>query len=254
MTNDELVSMLQRLNAAGLRRLLTALGFAGALRAGPRPKALPKQVRAVHTVRRDTLSAFVVRCRGACRGADLRQTARALSEADPLSHQLLLVLEPHGRRVIFACDALATGLRFLAIEPAHMRPSDVEALRELLPRAGEGDTAAALRIVKALDRSRVTDRFFRDVAACRDLVSRSWTGLPADAQSERDALALLLISRLLFLYFLQRRGLLANDHAFLPRLFAECQRAGGASRSFHATTLRTLFFGALNRRPGQRSA
>jgi hypothetical protein len=253
---NSIVALLARFDARRApAALLRLLGFAAPLRPVTPPRGMPARVRSLRTTRRTTLAAYVLCLRGPCTDELVRAAVRMLRTFDALGHQVLLFVEPRAARVVIACDALHDGVRSLGFAPGRVRASDVEALAELLPRPDESDTAAALRITRALDRSRVTARFFRDVTAARDLVARCWTGLPKgeDAGADRDALALLLLSRLLFLYFLQRRGLLAGDADYLPHLLREHRRSRPRA-SFHATTLHALFFGALNRRRERRSA
>src|SRR5690606_9612166 len=64
--------------------------------------------------------------------------------------------------------------------------------------------------------------------------------------------ALLLLSRLMFLYFLQRECHLAGDTAFLPSLLNRWRRAPGKG-TFYRAILDPLFFGALNTRPERRT-
>lgn len=254
MTGHPFQPVLERLHTRhGVRALLGMLGFPTELRPDARPDALPQIARTLDVTWRTTFCAFVIRTRARCSRADLHRIARALRAVDPIPHQLLILIEPRGERMTLACDALHDGLRHLTLDIADIRASDVEALTELLPRPGEADTAAALRVTRALDRSHVGRRFFRDVTGCRDMIARAWTGVPADAHEEREALALLLISRLMFLYFLQRRGLLDGDTQYMTSLLGSTQRAARGG-TFHATSLRTLFFHVLNRRPEHRSA
>ncbi|HEY0671225.1 MAG TPA: N-6 DNA methylase, partial [Longimicrobiales bacterium] len=121
-----------------------------------------------------------------------------------------------------------------------------------VPENGEGGLALVMRHTRALDRLCVSDRFFTDFRAQRALVAGAWQGLPARLAVERDQLALLLLSRLMFLYFLQRRGFLCGD----PEFFVAALRAHFATPrrcTFYRGVLRPLFFGVLNRRPEKRT-
>ena len=238
----------------GLTRLLLLLGFTGLPHRQNWTKSLRTPARAVHTVSRETLRAHVVELRGQFHADMLRDVTRAVRSREPFAHHILVLSEPRRNRVIIACDVLNDGTRHVVIEPSALRHSDIDTLRELAAQPPESGTAAALRIHRALDRRRLTTRFFRDIRGVRDTVARSWTGLPSRADTERDALALLLISRLMFLYFLQQRGLLDGDARFLPQLLSRWRRRTHASRTFYRTVLRTLFFGVLNRRPARRTA
>ena len=61
--------------------------------------------------------------------------------------------------------------------------------------------------------------------------------------ADRAELALIATSRLLFLSFLQAKGWLDGDRAFLSRRFDACMASGGR---YHARVLLPLFFGTLN--------
>jgi methylase of polypeptide subunit release factors len=90
----------------------------------------------------------------------------------------------------------------------------------------------------ALDRESITRRFFeRFRGAVRDV---------AAALPENDAdQSLLILSRLLFLSFIQEKGWLNAERRFLfDRL---------ATRNYYATVLRPLFFGCLNTAPADRA-
>lgn len=254
VTDDEIQAIAETLAArGGLMRLLRLLGFEQAPRKC-RPVRLSVATRVQLTTARETLRAHIVELRDTCDGRLLRELDRAARAHAPLEHHVLIITEPRRRRVIIACGALHDGMRHIAIEHGAVRRSDVETLRELSAVPGENGTAAALRIHRALDRRRLTSRFFRDIRSVRDAVARAWMGLPRSSP-ERDALALLLLSRLMFLYFLQRRGLLAGDVRFLPALLARWRRRRARARhTFYRAVLRPLFFGVLNRRPERRTA
>jgi hypothetical protein len=237
----------------GITALLRHLGFARPLRRVPRPNGAPAAVHQVRCSARGTLVAWLAELRCELDPSLLRELIRSLRHSDAVRHHLVLVVEPHTHRVAVACDSLDTGPRHILLDPHNIRACDVDALADLEAQPGESDTAAALRIARGLDRSRVTDRFFRDVVAVRNLVARSWTGIPDSAAERRDGLALLLLSRLMFLYFLQRQGLLNGEQRFLPRLLSEW-RTQRQSTTFYRGTLGILFFGVLNRKPSQRSA
>jgi hypothetical protein len=236
---------------AGIGRLLRGLGF-------DRPPVpvdgpVPPGLRALQATRRTTLTAFIGELRRPFHSDALRETARALRARDGVSPHLLLLTERGRRQVILAISLPGSPVRHLVLEPAHVRAADSEVLGEFMAASAEGDTAAAVRMLRALDRVRISTRFFRDVVSIRDLVARHWTGVPRPAREERNALALLLLSRLMFLYFLQRRGVLDGDERFMPRLLEQWDglRRG---ESFYRVQLRTLFFGVLNREPAQRTA
>jgi hypothetical protein len=236
----------------GVDALLRQLGFTRALRRIGRART-PSVVRTVATARHGTLTAFVAVLRCELDAARVRETVRGLRKGDFVRHHFVVIADSTWSHVAFAYDAPSTPARCIIIDRNDLRAADVDLIADMLPPSAETPTAVALRIARALDRSRVGNRFFRDVVAIRDLVARSWTGVPKTAAAERDGLALLLLSRLMFLYFLQQRGLLAGRRDYLPGLVAEWRRTRNKS-SFYRSRLRPLFFGVLNRQPAQRDA
>jgi N-6 DNA Methylase/Eco57I restriction-modification methylase len=106
-----------------------------------------------------------------------------------------------------------------------------------------GDEESLPRIFdRALDREQVTREFFqrfrnavRDVAAALDF--------PDEDRAAVDGEALLILSRLLFLSFVQEKGWLGGERRFLvDRLEHEIRRG----REFFSSVLLPLFFGCLN--------
>lgn len=197
--------------------------------------------------------------------------ARRVRARNPARLHLFVAASPGYRRLILGTFGLDDAFRHLTLERDRVRPSDLAALEEMAPRNGERGLELAMRHARALDRSRVTRAFFRDFRARRGAVAEGWTGIPGDAGRERRQLALLFLSRLTFLYFLQRKGALAGDDRYLVRLFgawhdprdrspAATDRAGdgedvapgGRRETFFRARLQPLFFGALNRRPEDR--
>jgi hypothetical protein len=235
---------------SGVRALLRRLGFQQPLRRLP-ARARPPGARAAAMTCNGTLAAFVVELRDEPDADSVPRVGRALRAHDRVRHHLLVLADVTGQRLAFACSSPATPLRHVVIDLCDLRPADLEVVEEMLPPPGEGPSATALRIARALDRSRAGARFFRDVVGVRDLLARSWTGVSTAAAADRDALSLLLLSRLMFLYFLQHRGLLAGRGDFLPALLRDWRRQRHAT-SFYRARLRPLFFEALNRRPERR--
>ncbi|HUP89243.1 MAG TPA: hypothetical protein VM100_07835 [Longimicrobiales bacterium] len=195
---------------------------------------------------RGSLLCYLVRLSDLDR-ADVAHVARELHNRNATQFQLFVFVDHAFSSLIVGSYGLAKQLLVLSLDRDDLRASDIEAFEELIPKDGEGGTALAARYGKALDRSRITKRFFYDFAAQRDRVSLAWIGIPAQRKRDRDQLALLLLSRLMFLYFLQHRGHLRGDRSYLLRHFRNERR-----RSFYSDSLRPLFFHVLNRRPEAR--
>ena len=121
-------------------------------------------------------------------------------------------------------------------------------LERLAPTPGESALALSLRVGEVLATEGVTPRFFR---AFRQTLDRLTGRLKApSAHSDRHALALTALTRVLFLYFVQAKGWLDGDRRYLPRLL---QTALNRRLHFHKVFLHPLCFGALNQPMASRS-
>ncbi|HEX9163763.1 MAG TPA: N-6 DNA methylase [Thermoanaerobaculia bacterium] len=116
----------------------------------------------------------------------------------------------------------------------------------------DSDPHAASRIFdRALDRQTLGRQFFiRFRAAVRDVAGELRARHAGETQAEADQQALLVLSRLLFLSFVQEKGWLNRERRFLIDRFdsARLER-----REFFGTVLTPLFFGCLNTPRDERS-
>jgi hypothetical protein len=104
---------------------------------------------------------------------------------------------------------------------------------------------------RALDREMLTRQFFdRFRTAVRDVANALRAQLPNESSDAIDSHALLLLSRLLFLYFVQQKGWLNGERRFLIDRLDEALRD---EREFFATILLPLFFGCLNTPASERT-
>jgi len=114
---------------------------------------------------------------------------------------------------------------------------------------GEHALASAQRIGDALNGLGVDQRFF---AGFRRVLEAVIAALPPGIpRLDRHGIGLLLLTRILFLYFVEAKGWLAGRPRFLRE---EVDRCLVARRSLHRDLLQPLFFGTLNRPADQRSA
>ena len=118
--------------------------------------------------------------------------------------------------------------------------SDAETVCALAAAHGDRDLLTHARWIEILSRESLTLRFYRSLEQSVDAIARSSTVGNRDARTE---LALLHTSRLLFLSFLEAKGWLDGDRAFLSHQFERCLTRGGG---FERRVLRPLFFGTLN--------
>jgi hypothetical protein len=242
-------------SVADLSPIAVALGFAGPA------SLLDAEARAAFDL--DDTFADVALLRGP---GSLRALCFA-AEADRARQQLtraatrLLARAPHGLWVILAVErdrnrvliGAATPARrgakvaALIVDRAHVLDSDAETLRQLAASRSPDDLATHARFAEVLGREALTRRFFRQLESCVSSLAESARTGPASARRE---VALLYASRLLFLGFLESKGWLDDDAAFLTHAFDECMSSGGG---FHGRVLLPLFFGTLNTPVTQRA-
>ena len=181
----------------------------------------------------------------------LTRVAARLSSRTP--HILWLVILIHRGTRQIAIGSWYTGRRAprvvaLIASQAHVVDSDSETLCALSAAASDSDLATHSRWLEILGRDTVSRRFFRAMHSSVGQLAGSLS--PAVPEKDRNELALLYLSRLLFLSFIETKGWLNGDHAFLANRFADCMVGGGR---FHVTVLAPLFFGTLNTRPSNRA-
>jgi Eco57I restriction-modification methylase len=125
--------------------------------------------------------------------------------------------------------------------PDRIAHSDAETLCTLAAVGGDSDLLTHARWLDVLGREAITSRFFRNLQRVITDLDASLTGR-IDAADRRD-LALLCVSRLIFLSFLETKGWLNGDFSFLANGYSRCMEAGGR---YQRRVLEPLFFGTLN--------
>jgi len=121
--------------------------------------------------------------------------------------------------------------------------SDAETLCSLAAVVTDSHLLTYARWLDILGRESITRKFFRELESTVDLLARSLSGnVPA---ADRRELALVYLSRLIFLSFLETKGWLDGDFGFLANGYAHCMAAGGR---YQKRVLEPLFFGTLNTR------
>ncbi|HEV8599077.1 MAG TPA: N-6 DNA methylase, partial [Gemmatimonadales bacterium] len=149
----------------------------------------------------------------------------------------VLGLEEQRRRLVVAA-ADAPPLELSLDLPDQL---DLARLLRCTARPGELALAAAFRIAEALTGRGVDERFFTGFRRALHSVMAALP--PRMPLADRHALALLQLTRILFLYFIEAKGWLGR-----PRfLREEVDRCLGEGRSLHRELLNPLFFGTLNR-------
>jgi hypothetical protein len=158
----------------------------------------------------------------------------------------VLALDCRSRRLGIAVAFAGTPSMELELD----RPAP-EALASLARLAGgeeSGVLAYAARAAEAMSGEAVGRRFFQEFKATLDAMA---AGLPGPLRGEvRHSLALLQLTRVLFLYFVQAKGWLGGCERFLAEAVDSCL---ARKRRIHRDLLRPLFFGTLNRPPAERT-
>jgi hypothetical protein len=174
--------------------------------------------------------------------------ARRTARAAPGLHWIIVARHTTRRELLLAAPAPGDthALPALVVETTQLRESDAETFA-VLAAAGRASSAQPgdalllhLRWREALGRDALSRRFYRDL-------ERAVAGLASTARGRADArdrrtIALLTASRLLFLSFIEAKGWLDRDRAFL-RHHVERLGDGGA---LHQRLLEPLCFGTLN--------
>lgn len=129
----------------------------------------------------------------------------------------------------------------LTVDLDHPSPLALECLTRLAGIETSQATSRAARTAEVLDIESVGRKFFRGF---RSALHTVMAVLPARmGRADRHSAALLQLTRVLFLYFVQARGWLDGRPHFLRH---EVDRCLGRGRSISRDLLNPLFFGTLN--------
>jgi len=193
-----------------------------------------------------TLRALLIECpaRLPLRDSVATITSRLAARAP---HLLWLVVAARRDSSELAIVAWSTGLQraprvsALLMNRANVLASDALALSALAATSDAADVLTHASWLEVLGREALTRRFYRALEGVVSEVAGSARGdVPAN---DRHEIALLHVSRLLFLSFLETKGWLDGDRRFLASRFDRCMERGG---NYHRRVLRPLFFGTLN--------
>lgn len=239
-------------NAARLVGLASELGFTS------RPERLSSSLRAELRLPAAIANARLVQGTGALRalivelvpGAAARDVltgmARSLSVTAPHCIWLVLGCSTSSASVFIGAWLARRGqpsVRALVVDRHHVYASDAETICALEASRFGPDVLVHGRWLEILGRDALTRRFHTALSSVVRSLSDALPGqTPSGARAE---LALLHVSRLVFLAFLQTRGWLNRDCGFLQHAYEAGIAAGGR---VHATVLEPLFFGTLNTR------
>ena len=114
------------------------------------------------------------------------------------------------------------------------------------PTIGE----ARQKVQKAFDVEKVTKKFYDEFKTQHAAFLKFLKGIP-DEHLQRWYVSVML-NRLMFIYFIQKKGFLGGDHDYLKNKLAESKRNG--KNEFYRGFLCPLFFEGFARREEERSA
>ena len=199
-----------------------------------------------------SLRALLVRCDATTSPRQsVLQIAARLASRTPQLRWIAIAEDPAAdERVIATWTPTRVPPRVAALstQRARLVDSDAETLCAIAAAAGPDDLLTHSRWLEILGRDALSRRFYRELEAGVEGAAHSLP--PVIPHDERRTLALFTVSRLLFLAFLEAKGWLDGDRAFLARLHATALANGGA---VHRRVLEPLFFGTLNTRVSERA-
>ncbi|MFN8648187.1 MAG: N-6 DNA methylase [Gemmatimonadales bacterium] len=230
-------------SAVDLPGLLAPGGGLGAARPLP-PGALPLPVsEAVEFGLPGRLPWIGVSTRAALTGA--RHLSQALAAQGRLAG--VLALDPVGRQLAAALTLeRCRGCTIPLEAPGAADRQRLEGIAAIAQSAS-APLAAALALADLLGTEEAGHRFFRAFQAVADRMADGLS--PAPPRGTARTLALVQLTRVLFLYFVQARGWLDGRPDFLRRSVDDTL---AARRSLHRDLFRPLFFGTLNQPPERR--
>ncbi len=248
LTTRDAFALLARLgDGAPLRSLLPALGFQDTLPIDGRERrrlGLPAGSATVCLAARGSLRALVCEWDdGPATHDAIVRTARQLAREGSTLHWLMLARWRAAQAVTICAPALGetTPTATLHLDLSHLRASDAETVAALAADLTGPAIAVHRRWRAALGREGLGHRFYGDLVRSVEQLAAGAEGRASEA--DRRALAVLATSRLLFLAFLEAKGWLDGDRAFLRR---QMERVAATGHPLHRRLLRPLWFGTLN--------
>jgi len=255
-TLERAADLLRRANSLDrVADILRELGFPDP------PLPLDEQAIAALGLPADVRCARITQGPGALRGLvlhlqkvereSLSHVANALARNASQMLWLVVAIDDSGSDVSIICwRSIANRVRVAALtyQRDRVTQSDAETLCTLAAVGGEADLLTHARWLDVLGREAITNRFFRTLERTVDELGSSLSG--RIDRDDRRELALLYVSRLIFLSFLQTKGWLDGDFSCLANGYMQCIDGGGR---YQKRVLEPLFFGTLNVRLRSRS-
>ncbi len=185
-------------------------------------------------------------------GADAVARSRALAKLLAAnSIRGIAAVVGRQRELVLAAPRVGQGgtTKGLTISLTDPTPFALDQLSRLRPRPRTNALSHALFVSELLRSEVVGEQFFR---AFRGVLERMVAALgKRKPLADRKLVSLLVLTRMLFLYFVQSKGWLDGRPDYLRSLL---DRSLARRRHFHRSVLQPLFFGTLNRPIDRRSA
>ena len=180
-----------------------------------------------------------------------REAARTLARKLGSAGERALAVALGDRELVAAAPRLGApaSTRVLVVSLVDPTALSIDQLQSLCPKKDSTALAHTLRVVEALSTEVVGDRFFTEFRIILERMAASIDKRRSVA--DRHMAALLALTRVLFLYFIQAKGWLAGKSDYLRALL---DHTVGKRQHFHRTALEPLFFGTLNRPPFERTS
>jgi hypothetical protein len=183
-------------------------------------------------------------------GDDVRVEASKLAkQLGNVAFRGLAVAVNAGEEMALAAPRIgAPGIsRVLTVPLREPNPVAIQHLMQFRPRKSATGLAHAMRLNELLATEIVGERFFKAIQTQLDRMAASLDR--RIGEDDRRILALLSMTRVLFLYFVQAKGWLDGRTDYLRTLLDDRLAAGS---SFHETALEPLCFETLNRPAAER--
>ncbi len=243
--------------AAELRRLFVeVLDFDPAsgqapLRAAPAGVTLPDAAERIASLDGVNVCYVALDITDTDRVRKAEAAAAAKQIEDQLGDDLLLVFTNTSRSQLHfihpSFEHAQPTLRRMVVERDLPRRTAVQQVANIYWECRKsGSIRTALEM--AFDVEPVTKRFFAKYREVFEAAEHQVTGFGPDEDDDKRLFVQTLFNRLMFVYFLSRKGWLdfGGDKDYLNALWQDYQAAEGANRNFYFDRLRLLFFAGLN--------
>ena len=110
-------------------------------------------------------------------------------------------------------------------------------------------SAISKKLDKAFNTDKVTKRFYQEFRSSHSNFQKHIRGIKGD--KEKAWYSSVILNRLMFIWFLQKKGFLDNDIEYLQTKF---EKHSGKQQSYYCSFLKHLFFKGFAKRPHERSS